>query len=452
MNKIRWCYTEPSKVHVYLTLQISHTGEYMLDIKMFREDIEKIVDSEKKRGRNEENARKVIEYDEKWRVLVKKGDGLKAKRNLVSREIASSGDSEKKKEMISEMKTVNDDIKKNDEELSEMLTKRDEFRYKVGNIILPGVPIGEDEEANEIIREWGEKPEFSFEPKPHVDLTADLDLADLEKAAEISGARFYYLKNQMVILHMSLIRFAMDKVMEKGYDLMLTPFMVKRHVIEAAAELADFEEQLYKVDDDMFLIATSEQTLAALHMNEAIAENDLPKAYGGFSSCFRKEAGSHGKDTKGVFRVHQFDKVEQYVFCLPEESEKWHEKMLAISEELIQSLGIHYRVVNIASGEMNDNAAKKYDIEAWMPAQKQFREMVSCSNCTDYQARKLNVKVIRNATGEREVVHTLNSTALAMPRLITAILENYQNEDGSVDIPEVLHKYTGFKKIEGKKG
>ncbi|NOX71718.1 MAG: serine--tRNA ligase [Candidatus Micrarchaeota archaeon] len=418
----------------------------MLDMKLFRECIGAIIESEKKRGRDGENAKKVLEFDKKWREAIKKGDELKAKRNTVSREIASIKDEEKKRKLISEMKTVNEEIKKNDEQIAELVKKRDEYRYKVGNILLDDVPVGPDEESNEIIRTAGEKPKLDFEPKAHVDLTNELDLAELEKAAEISGSRFYYLKNEMVILQMSLIRYALDKLMESGYEIMLTPYMIKREVMEAAAELADFEEQLYKVDDDMFLIATSEQTLAALHMNEAIPENELPKAYGGFSTCFRKEAGSHGKDTKGVFRVHQFDKVEQYVYCLPEESERWHEKMLAVSEELIGGLGLHYRVVNIASGEMNDNAAKKYDIEVWMPAQGKYREMVSCSNCTDYQARKLNVKVIRNAGG-REVLHTLNSTALAIPRLITAILENFQQKDGSVKIPEVLWKYTGFREI-----
>ncbi len=422
----------------------------MLDIRLFRENLDVIIESEKKRGRDGENARKVAELDKLWREALQKGEKLKARRNEVGREIAKEKDENKKKELIEQMREVNKEIKENDEKIAKLFSEREKYRYKVGNILLDDVPVGEDEESNEIVRVVGEKPKFDFEPKAHVDLTNMLDLADFEKAAEIAGSRFYYLKNEMVILHMALIRYALDKLIENGYSIMLTPFMVKRNVMEAAAELADFEEQLYKVDGDMFLIATSEQTLAALHMNEAIPENELPKVYGGFSSCFRKEAGSHGKDTKGVFRVHQFDKVEQYVFCLPEESKKWHEKMLAVSEELMKGLGLHYRVVNIASGEMNDNAAKKYDIEVWMPAQGKYREMVSCSNCTDYQARKLNVKVVRN-NGEREVLHTLNSTALAMPRIITAILENFQQEDGSVKIPEALWKYTGFRELKRKR-
>ncbi|MBN2101497.1 MAG: serine--tRNA ligase [Candidatus Aenigmarchaeota archaeon] len=421
----------------------------MLDIKLFRDDLEAVIKSEKKRGRDGDNARKVLEFDEKWRAAVRKGDELRQKRNEASKKVALAKDPNEREKLITETKAVNDEIGRNDNDIADFLKKRDEYRYKVGNILLEDVPIG-NEEKNQVIRTFGKKPGFDFEPKAHVDLTRDLDLAELDKAAEISGARFYYLKNEMVILHMALIRYALDELMKKGYNVMLTPFMVKRPVIEAAAELADFEQQLYKVDDDMFLIATSEQTLAALHMNEAIQENDLPKVYGGFSTCFRKEAGSHGKDTKGVFRVHQFDKVEQYVFCSPEESGKWFDKMISVSEELMKGLKLHYQVVSIASQEMNDNAAKKYDIEVWMPSQNQYREMVSCSNCTDYQARKLNVRIIMNKGG-REILHTLNSTALAMPRLITAILENCQKKDGSVKIPEVLWKYTGFKEMKQKK-
>ncbi|MCK5023550.1 MAG: serine--tRNA ligase [Candidatus Aenigmarchaeota archaeon] len=440
----------------------------MLDMQLFRENSEIVRDSEKKRFKDPKTVDKVIEYDKKWRDVLKEVEKLKHKRNVVSREIAELKKAKKNaNKKIKEMKKVNSDIEKNDKKANECLKKRDSYRYKVGNILHKDVNTGNTEVENKFIRAYG-KPDvmlkdmeafrrdtrgkLSFEPakfKPisHVDLIEKLDIADTLKASKLSGARFYYLKNELVMLNLALIRFAMDEVAKKGFTPMWTPFMLNKEAMTGAAELGDFEEQLYKIqDEDLFLIATAEQTLATYHMNEIFQEKDLPKTYVGFSTNFRKEAGSHGKDTKGIFRVHQFDKVEQFVFCKPENSEKWFHKLICNAEDLYKKLELPYRVVSVCSGEMNDNASIKYDIEAWMPAQGKFREVVSCSNCTDYQPRKLNVKVDRTG-GKREVVHTLNSTALATERTIVAILENYQQKDGSIKIPKALVKYTGFKKI-----
>ncbi len=439
----------------------------MIDIRMFREHPEIIRESEKKRFKDTKAVGLVIRYDKEWRSLLKRNDGLKHRRNLVTKEIAGLKKSKKPAEgKIKEMKKVNDEIQDNDEKIRELLRKRDEARYGVGNILHKDVPVGNDESKNRLIRTWGEAivfrddlPDFKKEsggkmkykliekrPESHVDVLERLDLGDLEKASKVSGARFYYLKNEMVSLNLGLIGMAMDILRKDRFVPVWTPYVLKRDAISAAAELSDFENQLYKVEnEDMFLIATAEQTLAALHMGDVFGESGLPKAYAGFSTNFRREAGSHGKDTKGIFRVHQFDKVEQLVFCRPEESARWFERMIGNAEKVIRALGLPYRVMSICSGEMNDNASIKYDLEVWMPAQGRFREVVSCSNCTDYQARKLNVSYLKD--GEKAHVHILNSTAVATQRTLAAILENCQ-ENGAIVVPKALARCTGVGRIE----
>lgn len=440
----------------------------MLDIRLFRENPEMIRDSEKKRYKDPKVVDRVIEYDRKWRNVLKKVEDLKHRRNMVSRKIAELKKSRKPtKKRIREMKRINDEIAKNDKRADEYLSKRELYRYRVGNILHESVNVGNTELENKFIRAWGRPlvllkdmeafrrdtrgmldfKTLNFRPKSHVDLLEKLDLADIAKAAELSGARFYYLKNELVSLNLALIKFSLDFLEKQGFVPFWTPFMLQKPAMAGAAELSDFESQLYKIDkEDLFLIATAEQTLAVYHMGETFKENKLPKKYVGFSTNFRREAGSHGKDTKGIFRVHQFDKVEQFVFCKPEDSEDWFHKLIRNAEILYQKLDIPYRVMSICSGEMNDNASLKYDLELWMPSQGRFREVVSCSNCTDYQPRKLRIKVERKG-GKREILHTINSTAIATQRTIVAILENFQQKDGSVRIPKVLSKYTGFKKI-----
>ncbi|TFG19446.1 MAG: serine--tRNA ligase [Promethearchaeota archaeon] len=430
----------------------------MLDIKLFRENPDLIRESEKKRFRGTENVDKVIRLDNKWRESLQKVQELRKERNKITKEISESyktlkkASSEEKKKIQANIenlkvksKQIGDEITEEEPKTKELLVERDEYRYKVGNILDPKVPIAEDETGDVVLRKSGRKKRFKFTPRNHVELVEVIGGANTKKAAEIAGNRFYYLQNEMVKLNLALISFALDYLIAEGYIPMWTPFFARYDVIKEAAELADFEEQLYKIEgEDLYLIATSEQTLAALHRGEVIAENELPIRYGGVSSCFRKEVGSHGKDTLGIFRVHQFEKVEQYVYCKPEDSPEMHEKMIALTESIFKALKIPYRIVNIASGELNDNASIKFDLEAWFPASNTYRELVSATNCRDYQARKLNVRFgILGDPDTYEVVHTLNSTAIATERFMCCLLENNQNEDGSINIPKALQSYMG---------
>jgi seryl-tRNA synthetase len=426
----------------------------MLDIKLFRKNPDLIRKSEKKRFRDTENVEKVIEYDTLWRNGLKKLNELRAERNKMSKyfnEARKQGKDELKILQI-KAKEVSGEIVQLEPKISEFIEKRDEYRYKIGNIVDEDVPISENEEDNLLISEEGLIPSFNFTPSNHVDLIEGIDGAEFKKAAEISGSRFYYLKADMVYLNMALLKFAVDILSEKGYTPFQTPFFIKHDVIKETAELADFEETLYKIDgEDLFLIATSEQTLAALHRGEIIDEKTLPRKYCGISSCFRKEAGSHGRDTLGIFRVHQFEKIEQFIFCNEEDSKDLHQNILENAELIYKKLELPYRIVSIVSAELNDNASKKYDIEGWFPGSKTYRELVSCTNCKDYQARKLNARYgIQGDSDSLKMCHTLNSTAIATERAICCILENYQQEDGTIRIPEVLIPYMNGKTIIGR--
>jgi len=424
----------------------------LLDIELYRNDLEKIIESEVKRFKDPSNARKVLEYDEKWREVLQTLQDLRKQRNDLSIQIGTfkkSGDNKKAEKARFKSKEIKDRIDKLEKKKVEFFDQRENYRYIVGNILHDSVPIGETEEDNEIVITVGKLPKFDFKPLSHVNLITKIDGADTKKASEIAGSRFYFLKGDLVLLNLALIKFALDKLINKDYIPMWPPFFIKYEVIKAAAELADFEEQLYKIqDEDLFMIATAEQTLAAYHYDEIIDPERLPLKYAGVSSCFRREAGSHGKDTLGIFRVHQFEKVEQFIFCKPEHSWKLYEELIENVKEIFQDLKIPYRIVNISSGELNDNAAKKYDLEAWFPASETYRELVSCSNCTDYQARKLKIRMGKVGSQQaKEILHTLNSTAIATTRTICCILENFQNKDHSVSIPEVLQKDMNGKKI-----
>ena len=428
----------------------------MLDIELFRTNLAEIIESENKRFKDPSNAEKVLELDKKWRAVLAAIQDLRQKRNEISAQIGEykkAGEIKKAEDAVKVSKEIRKEIETLEKEKSKYFEEREKYRYIVGNILHDSVPIAETEEGNELIRNGGKIPKFDFEPLNHVELIEAIDGADTKKAAEVVGSRFYYLKGDLVLLNLALMRFALDFLMSRGFIPMWTPFFIKHEIIKAAAELADFEEQLYKIhDEDLFMIATSEQTLAAYHYNEVIDPARLPIKYAGISSCFRREAGSHGKDTLGIFRVHQFEKVEQYIFCRPVISWKFHEELIENAEELYKQLKIPYRIVNIASGELNDNAAKKYDLEAWFPASETYRELVSCSNCTDYQARKLKIRFGKTGSKEKKLMlHTLNSTAIATERTICCILENFQNEDHSVRVPKILQKYIGKKVIKSTK-
>ena len=425
----------------------------MLDIKIFRENPELILDSEKKRFRSTENVEKVIEYDTLWREGEKKLNSLRSEKNKLSKSFKKAKEEGNLDDVIKRSKEVASEIKDLTAKNADYLKLREDYRYKVGNIIDEDVPISDTEDDNVVVKTYGEIPDYDFKPLNHVDLIEKIDGADLETAADIAGARFYYLKRDILHLNLALIQFAVSELESEGYIPMQTPFFVKGEVAAETSELGEFEETLYKVEnEDMYLIATAEQTLAALHRDEIISPDELPLRYCALSTCFRKEAGSHGKDTLGIFRVHQFEKIEQFIFSTPEDSKNQHEKLMEVTESIYQKLNLPYQVISIVSSALNDNAAIKYDLEAWFPGSGTYRELVSCTNCKDYQARKTKTRFGRAGSGDAQTLHTLNSTAIATERTMCCILENYQQADGSVKVPEVLVPYMNGKTvIEAKK-
>ncbi len=414
----------------------------MLDISLFREDPEKIKESEKRREKDPENVDKVVKLDKEWREKLQRLEELRAKRNRVGDKIAElKKEGESAEEKIQEMSEVKEEINSLEDNVEELKEERDDIRYQIGNILHESVPNGEDEEDNKEIKSWEPEKGRLEESKLAADIIEEENAIHAEKAAEIAGERAYYLTGDLFRLNQALIHFSMDLLREKGFIPMQTPYLLNHEAMAAAAELEDFEEQLYKIEDeDKYLIATSEQTLATLHKDDLLLPEEFPKKYAGFSTNFRQEAGKHGQQTRGIWRVHQFEKVEQYIFSKPEDSWSFHEELLENAEEVMQKLELPYRVVNVCTGDMNDNAAKKYDIEVWRPPLQEYGEVVSCSNCTDYQARKVNVRI--RGKEENHVAHTLNATACATSRVMTAIIENNQTEEG-IKIPKALQQYMG---------
>ncbi|MBD6956170.1 MAG: serine--tRNA ligase [Thermoplasmatales archaeon] len=434
----------------------------MLDINLIRNNPEVVRENQKKRNLDPADVDKILELDRIWRENLQVLERL---RNLKNRKVLEISSKLKKGEDASsekdEVKKLNDDIERVENIVEEVKRKRDSLLWKMPNILDEDVPYGKDENDNVPFRFWGRakvfredldnflrdsKGSMEYEiiedrPLSHTDLIEKYDLADTLRAGKVAGSRFYYLKRDLVKLELALEMFALDHLVEKGFIPVEPPFMLTRRAMEGATDLSSFEETIYKVEnEDLYLIATSEHPLAAYHMDEIIEENSLPLKYAGISPCFRKEAGAHGKDTKGIFRVHQFNKVEQFIYCHPEESRKFHEEILRNAEEIYQKLELPYRVINICSGDIGNVASKKYDIEVWMPAQGKFREVVSASNVKDYQARRLNIRV-RGRYGNY-YPHTLNSTAVATTRTMVAIIENHQDGDG-IRIPDPLVKYFG---------
>lgn len=426
----------------------------MLDIKLIREKPDIVRKNLKKRGDEEklELLEEVIKTDKSWREILKKVNDLKEKRNKLTQEIAQLKKQGKNIDRkTKEIKELPEKIKKLDEKSDILKEHVKMLLMRLPNILHESVPTGKDESENVEIKKIGSPPKFNFEPKNHLDIALNLDLIDRERANKVAGHGFYYLKNQLVLVDLAILKFAIDFLLKKGYTLIEPPFMLRTKPYEGVTDLEEFKTVQYKIEnDDLRLISTAEHPLAAMYMDETIEKKDLPIKLVGLSSCFRREVGTHGKYTKGLFRMHQFNKIEQFIFCLPENSWKFHEELQKNAEELYQQLGLHFRVVNVCTGDIGIVAAKKYDIEIWM-ADNKYREAGSNSNCTDYQARRLNIKY-REKTGGKPIdfVHTLNNTALATSRIMLAILEQYQQKDGSVLIPEVLQKYCGFKKIEKK--
>jgi len=419
----------------------------MLDPKLIKEKPEIIRNMLKSRS-VEFDLDGLIKSDQKRREFIIKTDELRKKKNQVAMTI-----SEKKKagaevsSILVEMKSISNELTKLELEQEEVEKKYLKLASTIPNLVHESVPIGPDDSANKEIKKWGNIPKFDFKIKDHIDISEDLNLVDLERAAKVAGARFYYLKNDLVRLNQALIHFGLDFLAAKSYSLVQPPYMINRESMEGAVIAEDFEEVIYKVqEEDLYMIGTSEHAMAAMHSKEIIEGKDIPMKYAGISPCFRKEAGAHGRDQKGIFRVHQFDKIEQFVFSKPEDSWKEHEKMLAVAEEFYQKLEIPYRVMLLSTGDIGKISAKTYDIEAWMAGQNAYREIVSCSNCLEYQARRLKIR-FRDKTNENtQYVHTLNSTLIATTRVLVAIMENFQTKDGHIRIPQVLQSYMGNQK------
>ena len=416
----------------------------MLDPKIIKDSPQTIRDMLKARS-VEFDFDELIDSDQKRREFILKTDELRKKKNQIA-----SGISQKKKagedtsSILAEMKNISEELARLESSQEEIEKKYSKLALTIPNLIHESVPVGKDETANTEIKKWGKIPKFDFKINDHIDISENLELVDLERAAKVAGARFYYLKNDLVRLNQSLIHYALDFLAEKNYSLIQPPYMINRQSMEGAIIADDFEEVIYKIEnEDLYMIGTSEHAMVAMHSGEIIEGKDLPLRYAGISPCFRKEAGAHGRDQKGIFRVHQFDKIEQFVFARPEESWKEHERMLSVAEDFYQNLEIPYKVMLLSSGDMGKVSAKTYDIEAWMAGQNAYREIVSCSNCLDYQARRLKIRFREKTNEETQYVHTLNSTLVATSRVLVSIMENFQTKDGHIVIPKVLQKYMG---------
>jgi seryl-tRNA synthetase len=407
----------------------------MLDIKFIRENPDKVKEGIKKKQAKVDIDR-LLELDKKRRELLQEIEGLKAEQNKISEQGKAD------KEMIEKAKKLKEKIKKIEPELDKIEEEFDKLMRQIPNLPLDDVPVGEGEKDNKVLREEGEKPKFDFKPKDYLEIAEKLDIIDVKRAAKVSGTRFGYLKGGAVLLEFALVRLAFDVLTKEGFVPVVPPVMLNYKAMEGMGYLDRGADEVYHLEkDDLYLVGTSEQSIGVMHIDEILKESELPKRYAGFSTCFRREAGAYGKDTKGILRVHQFDKVEMFSFCHPDKSRDEHKLMLSLEEKLMQSLRLPYRVIDICTGDLGDPAAKKWDIEAWMPGQGEYRETHSTSNCTDFQARRLNVRY-KSKEG-MNFVHTLNGTAFAIGRMIIAIIENYQQKDGSIVVPEALRKYMG---------
>jgi seryl-tRNA synthetase len=423
----------------------------MLDIKLIRDAPDLVENDLKRRGDTEKVKllRKLIEADKERREVLLRVESLRRERNEITENISSAkAEGRSMAPLLEKAKSIPLAIKEGEGRLDELNKTCHDILFLLPNILDKSVPLGKDDTENVEIRRWG-KREFDFAPKNHMELALNLGLIDGDRAAKVVGHGFYYIKGKLVALDMALQRFALDFLAERGFTAVEPPLMLPRAAYEAVVDIGDFENVMYKIDnEDLYMIATSEHPMAAMLSDEVLNKDDLPIKLAGVSPCFRKEVGAHGKYTRGLFRMHSFNKVEQFVFCLPSASWQIHEELQHNSELLYQTLDIPHRVVNVCSGDIGNIAAKKYDIEFLM-ADGNYREIGSNSNCTDYQARRLNVKY-REKEGlpPAGLVHTLNNTAIATSRAMVAVLENHQRADGTIDVPKALWPYTGFKKIE----
>jgi len=428
----------------------------MLDIKLIREQSEMVRINLAKRNNPEclKMLDDLIALDKEWRANLTKLNDLRHDRKEVTVEIAKLKKAKQEADaQIAKAQDIDQTVSLKEKEVAKDEATIHDYLLKLPNLLEASVPVGLDSNENVTVKTWGTIPQFTFPIKNHIDLAVALGQIDMERAGKVAGARFFYLKDEIAMLDMALMSFAIEELVKRGYTPIVPPYLMSREAYEGVTSLADFVDVLYKIEgEDLYLIATSEHPMAAMYMNETLKLDDMPIKLAGLSTCFRKEAGAHGKDTRGIFRTHQFNKIEQFIFCKPQDSPKLHEELLENAENILQKLGLAYRIVNVCTGDIGTVAAKKYDIEAWMPAQNGYREVVSCSNCTDYQARRLGVKY-REKEGAPPMgpVHTLNSTAIATGRTIVAVIENNQNPDGTINIPKVLQKYMGNREKITKK-
>ena len=420
----------------------------MLDIKFIRENPNKVKQACKNK-QVKVDIDKLLKIDEKKRGIQTELEKIFAQKNKASKKIGAAKDKKEKQKIISAMQKIDKKGDKLKENLKEIDKEFETLMYQVPNVPLNDVPKGKSENDNVVMRKVGKKTKFDFKPKDYLEIAEKLDLIDVKRAAKVSGTRFGYLKNQAALLEIALINLAFNTLGKEGFMPIIPPVMIKSDKIRGMGylEQADVEEAYYLPKDDLFLAGTAEQPIGTMHADEIFEEKDLAKRYVGFSSCFRREAGSYGKDTKGIFRVHQFDKIEMFSFCHPDKSAEEHQFILSCQEKLMKLLKIPYQVIHICTADLGNPAAAKYDIEAWISSEQRYRETHSASNCTDFQARRLNIRY-RDKKNKLKLVHTLNGTGFAIGRIIIAIIENYQQKDGSIKIPEVLQKYVGFKVVK----
>ncbi len=441
----------------------------MIDIKLLRSNSEMFYKSCEDRGFDTSILDQFFDLDNEWKNNLKDLNNKKHNKNSITMEISKKIKAgEDIEDLKKTVESLNIEIEKLERRQNEIDVKRTELLRLIPNLLADDVPRCFGDENNKLVRYHGRAKVFSddikyfiensgshdydeidYRPKSHVDVITEMNLADIERAGKIAGARFYFLKNRLFKLELALINYAVDFLSQRGYTILEPPFMINYKSMSGATDIETFKDTLYKIEnDDLYLIATAEHPIAAMLQDEILMDDELPIRVSGVSPCFRREAGAHGKDTKGIFRVHQFNKIEQFIFCRPEDSWDFFDELVKNSEDIYKSLKIPYRVVNVCSGELGNLAAKKYDIEAWFPSQGKFREIVSASNDTDYQARSLNIRY-RSKEGNK-FVHTLNSTAIATERILVAIIENFQDRDGKrIRIPDVLIPYTGFSEIGG---
>lgn len=414
----------------------------MLDINFIREN-QKLVEKSAQAKGYDVNIKELLDLDEKRRDLLKGIENLRQDQNKISQSVQGKPG----KSDIERSKAIKKQLDILEKKLKEVLPKYNELLMLVPNVASKDTPIGKDESGNVVRKTVGKVAKSKAEVPNHQDIAQKLNLMDNERAVKIGGNRAYILKNQLVILEQAIIRYALDMVQKEGFEIMNVPVMVREEALIGSGFFPFGEEDIYKLEKDLYLVGTSEASLVYYHADETLAETELPKLLSGVTPCFRREVGAYGKDTKGIFRVHQFNKVEQVVLTKPEEAEKMFNFILGIAEKIVSSLGLPYRLIQICTGDMGAKNAKQYDIEVWFPSQKKYRETHSCSWLTDYQARRANIKY-RDNDGNKFFVHTLNCTAVATTRLLAAILENNLQKDGSVKVPDVLVKYTGFKVIK----